>query len=179
MPKICIQNLGKYNEGVLLFEWVDLPVSDEELDRIYDKIKICHNGKDYYNDCGCPYEEIMLADWEDWGDYPINEWSNIDELNEVAEFIDSLDEVELEIFNFFISDGYDFEDAKDRVELGEYSYIKATDDTDLAYEYIDNVYGKLEFLSRETLERYFDYESFGRDLAMDYYKTENGYILIT
>ena len=50
MPKICIQNLGKYNEGVLLFEWVDLPVSDEELDRIYDKIKICHNGKDYYND---------------------------------------------------------------------------------------------------------------------------------
>jgi len=29
--RICIQNLALYNAGTLSFQWVDLPMSDEEL----------------------------------------------------------------------------------------------------------------------------------------------------
>jgi antirestriction protein len=40
-------------------------------------------------------------------------------------------------------------------------------DRDLAYHYVD-VLGGVDQLGEETLHRYFDYESFGRDLAYDY-----------
>lgn len=177
MPSICIQNLGKYNEGELWFEWVEMPVSEEELDKVYDRIKICHGDKMYYDDCGNPYEEIMIVDWEYWGNYPISEWSNIEELNEVAEFLNDLSDIDEEVFDYYMSNGYSFEDAKEKVESQDYSFIEADDDTDLAYKYIDECYGGIENLDRETLERYFDFESFGRDLSYDYYQTDSGYLL--
>ncbi len=176
MPSICIQNLGKYNEGELLFEWVDLPVSDEELNAVLNRIKICNNGNNYYDDCGNPYEEIMLADWEDFGAYPVSEWSNIRTLNEVAAFLEELSSEESEAFEYFIGNGYSLEDAKYKVKNHEYTYLQAENDTDLAYTYIEEVYGGIEYASRSLLERHFDYESYGEELSYDYQQTTHGYI---
>lgn len=49
---------------------------------------------------------------------------------------------------------------------------------ELGYYYIHSILGDISQLSREQLERYFDYESFGRDLDMDTTGafTNNGYL---
>ena len=57
------------------------------------------------------------------------------------------------------------------------AYIQATgskldSDTDLAHEYVEST-GLLHGMP-ETVQRYFDYEAFGRDLAFDFMEF-NGY----
>ena len=49
---------------------------------------------------------------------------------------------------------------------------------ELGYYYINSILGDISELSREQLERYFDYEAFGRDLDMDKTGafTHNGYL---
>ena len=37
------------------------------------------------------------------------------------------------------------------------------------YSYIDEIYGDVNKLSKETLARYFDFESFGHELSFDYF----------
>lgn len=38
--KIYLTNLGKYNEGELVGEWVELPASQEELEKVFERIGI-------------------------------------------------------------------------------------------------------------------------------------------
>lgn len=40
MLKIYLTNLGKYNEGYLIGEWVTLPVDDDELEEVKQRIGI-------------------------------------------------------------------------------------------------------------------------------------------
>ena len=48
-------NLGKYNEGELVGEWVSFPVSADEMKAVLDRIQIGHP-----DDFGIPYEEIFI-----------------------------------------------------------------------------------------------------------------------
>ena len=41
--------------------------------------------------------------------------------------------------------------------------------SNLAYSYINEIYGDVNKLSKETLARYFDFESFGHELSFDYF----------
>ena len=172
--KICIQNLGMYNEGVLLWHWLELPASDEAIQEAMDAIRVCNEKNDYYNDCGCPYEELMIADWEEIP-FDISEYSNIEELNELAEMYEELDDAQKEAFEAF-NDSYNSKEALEKAADGDYFYIEAENDTDLAYNYVDQVYGRIENMPAEELARYFDFEAFGRDLAYDFTQTSNGYI---
>ena len=40
MLRIYLTNLGKYNEGQLVGEWVELPVTEEELEKVFERIGI-------------------------------------------------------------------------------------------------------------------------------------------
>ena len=53
-----ITNLGKYNEGALVGEWVKLPTTAEELQKVFERIGI--GSKD---DFGHPYEEWFITDY--------------------------------------------------------------------------------------------------------------------
>ena len=53
--KAFVTNLGKYNEGELVGEWVSFPTTPEEIRQIYDRI-----GIDHADDFGNPYEEIWV-----------------------------------------------------------------------------------------------------------------------
>ena len=53
-----ITNLGKYNEGVLVGEWVKFPTIAEELQKLFERIGI--GSKD---DFGHPYEEWFITDY--------------------------------------------------------------------------------------------------------------------
>ena len=53
--------------------------------------------------------------------------------------------------------------------------IEAQDDEELGEKYID-ICGGLEYLDRETLERFFDFDAYGRELSFSFTQTDNLYI---
>ena len=54
-----VTNLGKYNEGMLVGEWVKLPTTEEEMQKVFERIEI---GKQ--DEFGQPYEEWFITDYE-------------------------------------------------------------------------------------------------------------------
>lgn len=57
-----ITNLGKYNEGELVGEWVKFPTTSEDLKKVFERIGI--GSKD---DFGNPYEEWFISDYDVYG----------------------------------------------------------------------------------------------------------------
>ena len=54
--------------------------------------------------------------------------------------------------------------------MGEYH-----NDTQVAEDYIDSL-GSIEELGKETLNNYFDYEAFGRDIRLNDMTESDGYL---
>ena len=72
-----ITNLGKYNEGALVGEWVKFPTTAEELKKVFERIGI--GAKD---DFGQTYEEWFITDYDCYVDglYDLlGEYANMDE----------------------------------------------------------------------------------------------------
>lgn len=162
--KIFLTNLGKYNEGELVGEWVDLPVDEDELKEVYKRIGI----SDEPDADGNYYEETFITDYE--SDIPgleIGEYDSISELNEMAEEIENLDDWDIEKFKNaleagFVDDIKDFD--PDRFILYHDVYTKQ----DLGIAIIEDQYGGLENMDSDTISNYFDYESYGRDCRYDW-----------
>lgn len=150
--KIFLTNLGKYNEGELVGEWVELPVSQEELQKVFERIGI--------------NEEYFITDYE-CDLYEVGEYENLDTLNEIAERIEELDEEESKVVKALMSElGCTLDETIGKVNSGDYRiYYDCDDMADVAYQvveecgYLDNV--------PDDVARYFDYESFGRDLSIE------------
>ena len=73
-----ITNLGKYNEGDLIGQWVSFPTSAEEMQRVLSAIGI---GKP--DACGVPYEEWFIIAYENTVrglSSALGEFVNLDEL---------------------------------------------------------------------------------------------------
>lgn len=155
MLKIYLTNLGKYNEGILQGEWLELPVSQEELKEVFKRIGINEE-----------YEEYFITDYKcDF--YEVGEYENLDTLNEIAERIEELDEEESKVVKALMSElGYTLDEAIEKVNNGDYRiYSECNDMTDIAYEVVEEC-GYLNNVP-ENVARYFDYEAFGRDLGIE------------
>lgn len=155
MMNIYLTNLGKYNEGELVGEWVQLPISNEELQKVFERIGINKE-----------YEEYFITDYEcDF--YEIGEYESISTLNEIAGKIDNLDEEQEQVVKVLMSEcGYDLDDAIEKAESGDYRiYTDCNNMTDVAYAVVE----ECDYLRNvpETVARYFDYEAFGRDLGIE------------
>ena len=147
--RIFLTNLGKYNEGELVGEWVDLPV--DSFDDVKQRIGI--NGQ---------YEEWFISDSEtNVPGLSIGEYDNIDGLNALAEELEGLDEREVIIVGTYLERGYSVEDAIEKRDDGMV-YTDCYDERDLGYAIVDEM-GGIEQLGKNTLEMYFDYEGYGRD----------------
>lgn len=151
--RIFLTNLGKYNEGELVGEWVELPVSHEELQKVFERIGINEE-----------YEEYFITDYE-CDLYEVGEYENIDKLNDIAERIKELDEQKSKVVKALIQK-LDYNEAIEKVNNGDYRiYYDCNDMEDVAYQlveecgYLDNV--------PDDVARYFDYKSFGRDLGIE------------
>lgn len=154
--KIFLTNLGKYNEGELVGEWVELPVSNEELQEVFKRIGI--DGKEY--------EEYFITDYEcDF--YEVGEYENLDTLNDIAEKLEELDEEESNIAKALMSElGYTLDEAIEKANNGDYRiYYDCDSMTDIAYQVVEEC-GYLENVP-DNVARYFDYEAFGRDLGIE------------
>lgn len=163
MLEIFLTNLGKYNEGELVGKWVVLPCEGDELETEMRSIGID----------GVQYEEWFITDTEsniDGLSDLIGEYCSIDTLNELAHVLDGLDNWEMDKVKAIIdAERPDLEDLLQKLDdLDSYDLFSSVhNEEDLGYFYIDEC-GALEI--PENIQPYFDYESFGRDVAMD----ENG-----
>lgn len=153
--KIYLTNLGKYNEGELIGEWVELPVSQEELQEVFKRIGINEE-----------YEEHFITDYE-CDLYEVGEYENIDKLNDIAERIKELDEEESKVVKALMQElGYTLDEAIKKVNNGDYRiYYDCDDMADVAFQVVE----ECDYLNNasDIVARYFDYESFGRDLGIE------------
>ena len=175
-----ITNLGKYNEGALIGEWVSFPATPEEVKKALEKIGI--GAKDEF---GNVYEEWFITDYNcdvDGLAKNINfgEYENLDELNYLASKIGELNSYELEKFQAVLEVSDYTGSVKDIINLtgnlDKYDiYPDVKNCEDLGIYYVD----ELELVKvPDELRYYIDYESYGRDIALDENGqfTENGYV---
>ena len=165
-----ITNLGKYNEGELVGEWVKFPTTAEELKEVFKRIGIGQK-----DDFGQPYEEWFITDYDCYVDglySKLGEYENLDELNYLASKLDEMSESEYAQFQAGMEMGDHCGSLQEIINLTEnldcYEvYPDIHDYDDLGRYYIE----ELDVMQvPEHLQNYIDYEAYGRDVAMD----ENG-----
>ena len=165
-----ITNLGKYNEGELVGEWVKFPTTAEELKEVFKRIGIGQK-----DDFGQPYEEWFITDYDCYVDglySKLGEYENLDELNYLASKLDEMDQGEYAQFQAGMEMGDHCGSLQEIINLTEnldcYEiYPNIEDYDDLGRYYIE----ELDAMQvPEHLQNYIDYEAYGRDVAMD----ENG-----
>ena len=165
-----ITNLGKYNEGELVGEWVKFPTTAEEMKEVFKRIGIGQR-----DDFGNPYEEWFITDYDCYVDGlydKLGEYENLDELNYLASKLDEMSDSEYAQFQAGMEMGDHCGSLQEIINLTEnldcYEiYPNIEDYDDLGRYYID----ELEVMQvPEHLQNYIDYEAYGRDVAMD----ENG-----
>ena len=162
-----ITNLGKYNEGALVGEWVKFPTTAEELKKVFERIGI--GAKD---DCGQTYEEWFITDYDCYVDglYDLlGEYANLDELNYLASKLDDMSQDEYERFQAAMEIGDHTGSIQELINLAEnldcYDvYPDIHDHDDLGRYYIE----ELDAMQvPEHLRNYIDYEAYGRDIALE------------
>lgn len=173
-----ITNLGKYNEGELVGEWVKFPTTADEMKAVFERIGIGQT-----DEFAQPYEEWFITDYDCYvGNLydKLGEYANIDELNYLAARIDDMDRSEYNQFLAAMEIGEHTNTVQDIINL-TYNldcydvYPGIEDHDDLGRYYIEE-FGAMEIPSH--LENYFDYEAYGRDIALEECGefTEFGYV---
>ena len=167
-------NLGKYNEGQLVYERVAFPTDTETVQAALKKIGID----------GIRYEEVFIADYD--GNMPqlyehLGEYESINELNHLACLLSELDKDELAAFEAVMDSGEYTGSVKDLINLSQnldsynfYSDIHTEEE--LGRMYIQ----ELEAVQvPEHLIDYIDYEAYGRDVRIneDGHLAPGGYVV--
>lgn len=161
-----ITNLGKYNEGYLIGKYIKFPINSEELSKALKEIGI----NEYY-------EEWFFTDYD--GTYPravydmLGEYTSIAEINKIALALQKVCGAGVqEPFEAFLENGNDFYSSCANAIEGNYIYYKGSDYSDLANYHIEAI-GGVEQLPNDSIEYYFDFERFGRDIRLEYYQVDD------
>lgn len=160
--KAYITNLGKYNEGALVGEYLKFPTTTEEVQALLKRIGID----------GVRYEEIFITDYD--GDMPelysgFGEYESIDELNYLASLLSEMDENDLEKFEAVLDTGEHSGSVKELINLTQNLdcfefYSGITSEEELGRMYIQ----ELDAIQiPEHLIDYIDYEAYGRDVRIN------------
>lgn len=164
--KAYVTNLGKYNEGELVGEWVDFPITQEEEEELMERIGI---GEE--DEFGQPYEEYFISDYEIYDlDFfkMYGEYVNIDTLNDVAEMIQRMNDNTFALLCAVVEDG----GISDVREFNEEDYVwwKGKDKVDVAECEVDEIYYRLP----DAIKNCIDYEKYADWYMDDYVETKWG-----
>lgn len=156
---IFITNLGRHNEGVLMGEWVRLPVPADKLEEVLARIGI--DGT---------YEEYFITDYEaSFANLNLSEYTRIEALNEFANRLDELESWEVEklaaVLEYeSVSSITDIMDIIDH--LDEFDILADVEDDEGLGRYYAEELCTLSAVP-EHLQSYFDFESYGRDIRLE------------
>ena len=157
MLKGFITNLGKYNEGYLVGEWITFPIDEDELEEVLYRIGI-----------NAQYEEYFFTDWECPFETGLGEYESIESVNELAEELEQADEDLVEAI----------------IEATGYSLSVALDHTDRAIFYQGQT---LEGLAMEFVDmldlpeialQYFDYDKYAGHLEDEGWTEVSGGVIV-
>lgn len=168
--RIYIANLGKYNEGELMGEWVNLPIEDDELEEVYIRIKVAHRDENggfipSYTENGIIYEETAIHGFES-DVMTIDEYDSIETLNELAYELEALDVWEVNAVKAYCEAFSD--NLREAIDsLNRISFWNGYTMEDLAYELVEECY--FDNNTPDFVRNYFDYKAFARDLGFDGY----------
>lgn len=172
MLNVFVNTWGNYNEnGADGGQWITLPMEEEELKEVLSNIAKLMGDND-------PEWAIHDFEWTTEIEMDdISEYAYIFDVNEKCLAIEQLEEWEAEeIAAAMEAYGYTFEDAMERQQQGYFTFYRGMDLEDVAEELVNECYAP-DTPTAEFLARYFDYESFARDLTFDGY-TETKYGVI-
>jgi len=154
MLRVFLTNLGKYNEGELVGEWLELPATEEELQAALQRIGID----------GVEYEEYFFSDWEtDIEGLRLGEYMNLEKLNELAAKYEDLEDWEKEVVQAIMElEGYDLDEA---IEARDQYWLCPDIHTpeDLGH-YI--LFESGDYDIPDYIAPYIDCEKFGRDIVL-------------
>lgn len=149
-PQVWIACLACYNDGRLHGEWIDAT----DADAIRETITALQAS------CGHIDNDWAIHDYDgmssDLGEYP-----NLDKLAELAQCIQEHGDA-FRAYMGNVGSEYATKDGFDESYCGQFDTQK-----DYAYEYVDST-GMFDGVN-ESIQSYFDYDSFARDLFMDGY----------
>jgi len=163
MMRIHYWELSNYNNGTLIGQWFDLDNKSEE-DHSKELTDWVESVKPI--NPGYPCEEWIVGDYEDIPQEYVSEWSIDPDFFEYMEALDS-SHLDAEVFQAGVSLGIPFESIEEAYH-GQYD-----SNTELAEEYIEST-GMLDGVN-SNISMYFDYEAYGRDLAMDFIEEDGHY----
>lgn len=169
---IYITNLGKYNEGYLMGEWVKLPVPDDRLSEVLERIGI--NGE---------YDEYFITDYEaSFANLNISEYACIEELNDFARRLDEVEVWDIDKLCAVLEmeEPTSIADIVDIIEnLDDFDLLVGVEDDQALGEYFADELGTLSAVP-EHLRAYFDYGAYGRDIKLEagnYCYTSYGFVM--
>ena len=161
MERLCIYltNLGRYNEGCLMGEWVKLPIPEDKLETVLARIGIDDQDEEYF-----------ISDYESiFDNLHIGEYTSIDELNVFAQKLEELADFEYEKLAavleseacMTIAEVLQIIEDLDSFDL----LAEVDDDTALGEYYADC--GCIFHGVPDHIQRYFDFDSYGRDIRLE------------
>ena len=166
MIKGYITNLGKYNEGLLIGKWIEFPIDEDDLNKVYKEIGIC-----YYNENGeyinTGYEEYFFTDWDCDFSNNFGEYEAIVNMNILAETLEDWNE---DIFNA-ACEIWSIDEVLENTQDDYVLYSDINRDYDLGYYWVHDS-GCYDVSNMGTLANYIDYEAFGRDIR---YESNGGF----
>ncbi|MDQ6479988.1 antirestriction protein ArdA [Dyadobacter sp. LHD-138] len=175
-PKIYVGTYGMYNSGSLFGKWFDLSdYTDTE-----EFFKDCY---EYHRNEFLP--ELMFQDWENIPDFLISESNLHEDAFKYFEIVSAMDDDTTEAFEIYCaqivywpSNGNDLDETLEGFEQSYQGYFGKGNDPkkDFAYQFVEDT-GLLAG-APDILERYFDYEAYGRDLFLEGYSAYEGYVFI-
>jgi len=154
-PSIYVSCLAAYNSGVLHGRWIDLTNGEDATATDIREMLATSPVADA--------EEFAIHDFEGFGSYRVSEWSDVATLVAIAEAVEEYGPFITE----YLADVHD--DLADAVAA-----VEEVSWSDSFREYADQFAEECILPEGgETLQRYFDYESFARDLQHDYTVLDN------
>lgn len=181
-PKIYVGTYGMYNSGSLYGKWFDLSdYTDAE-----EFFKDCYEyHRNEFFSSGCR-PELMFQGWENIPDFLISESNLHEDAFKYFEIISDMDDDTAEAFQIYClqivywpSDGNDLDETLEdfnETYQGYYGGVMKDPKTEFAYQFVEDT-GLLAG-APDMLERYFDYESYARDLFLEGYSEYEGYVFM-
>ena len=153
-PKIYVGTYAKYNDGSIDGKWIT--ISDyNTYEEFVDACRELHSDEDD--------PEFMIQDYENFPEKWYHEGGlpTEEEFNKINEFY-MMDDDEKGAYEAYV----DLDYVDDDIEAFHERYIgKFSSMSDFGYYLVEN-YG----MPSENIDWYFDYDSFGRDLTMDWHR---------
>jgi antirestriction protein len=183
--RVYVANLGKYNEGELCGDWINLPTTHNEIKKFLNN-QVGLNNR---------YEEYSIQDYE--SDFRIGEYENIYDLNLLAVVLEQMSDHEKTIVAAYCN-ANGLKDTTSLLnvchQINDLSYITldanawGSREEKLGYAILDEINTDL----KDTLEQcklgtsltaydYFDFEKYGRDIAVNdgYFVNDEIFIFYT